>query len=385
MPRHRTSPLMALVLLLVAVILTITTTFGASPEPEKERASLPNIQDVTPSATPFARLDQFLDEIPFPRVYVFYHGPCNGCLITSDNRQCIVGGDRDAFLNAGRYANVVELRAQYGLEKLDDPTAGNNATRIDADGDGCDADDPRLVDWLEDEAEAINREREVAIPHFQLAFIQTWNFSDQYVTAFNQMQAEEIDQCDKAYAIPPATPAIPPKDYRGATATTVPWALHVAEQEANPGSVAHWDSFPLANVYVGPTPTDVPVQMQCAASLNPSTPEPERTYAQWYGAWLDARIGNVSSWDGVRIDSQSNLHSWLDLPVDYDLDEIGDQKTDGRNHLGQLPDLPILERHGREGRGRPGSSRLCLAGELSGCGQLAQFRRHQNCSRHARR
>ena len=343
------------VILVVFAAMTILFSSALSSANPVER-SLAQQGTSTATATPFPMLNAFLDEVPFPRVYVFDHasGPC----ITN------VG----LYEEKARYANVVELHFRQGLSKNSTtPTPDNNymdynPTLLDLDGDGVcyngqstpDPEDVRVVDWLEDQwAQMPANAHGVSVPHYQIAFLPVWYFDASGVGGPGRVHRQQIDDCDHTYAYhdPTVTPT-PQTSADSYLKTPYPWALHAA-----PTGTAHDDrgkevvwvghaTLPLANVYVGTPVVTPPVDIRCPSyttKFTAETPTPQ-SFVEWAPKWLEARVGQTrlhddptsyNPWDGVRIDSQSNLHGWLDLPVDYDLDEIGDQKTDGQgNYVG---------------------------------------------------
>ncbi len=297
----------------------------------------------SPTATTQPKLKEFLDEIPYPRIYAFYH----------NLYPCISGGQKGYFVHEMRYANVAELYYRLGSAKTEAVhTPSYESLKFDAndDGDCDDPDDMRVVDWLEHEWKRMSpNAHHISVPHYQLAFLPLWNFREAG-DGLDAIHRDTVDECDTAYTfIPTPTPtnATPPTPGGPPTSTPIPtatpdadylekqvWALHKAQDANNAGEVILWTGgadLRLINVYAG-TPIATSVSIHCntqvTEGLNPEETPASRTYHEWMPLWVEARIGEtrldedpyeVNPWDGIRIDSQANLFSWAG-DADFDLD-----------------------------------------------------------------
>ncbi len=301
-------------------------------------------QDATsPTATTQPKLKEFLDEIPYPRIYALYH----------NLYPCISGGQKGYFVHEMRYANVAELYYRLGSAKTEAVhTPSYESLKFDAndDGDCDDPDDMRVVDWLEHEWKRMSpNAHHISVPHYQLAFLPLWNFREAG-DGLDAIHRDTVDECDTAYTfIPTPTPtnATPPTPGGPPTSTPIPtatpdadylekqvWALHKAQDANNAGEVILWTGgadLRLINVYAG-TPIATSVSIHCntqvTEGLNPEETPASRTYHEWMPLWVEARIGEtrldedpyeVNPWDGIRIDSQANLFAWA-RDADFDLD-----------------------------------------------------------------
>ena len=272
----------------------------------------------SPTATTQPKLKEFLDEMPFPRVYAFYHNATS----------CVSGGQKAYFVDQMKYVNVAELHYQLGGAKTESSWWKYRYSKIDVNDNGnCDdPDDMRVVDWLEKQWRDMPANAHgVSIPHYQLAFLPLWYFKEDDASGFDVMHRRTVDDCDAAYTFttPTSTPDANYLDKRV-------WALHAATN----GDVVRWRdgaNLALINVYAG-TPTATSVAIRCdtriTEGLTPTETPAPRTYQEWMPLWVDARIGEtqvdndtneINPWDGIRIDSQANLFSWA-RQADFDLD-----------------------------------------------------------------
>ena len=297
----------------------------------------------SPTATTQPKLKEFLDEIPYPRIYAFYH----------NLYPCISGGQKGYFVHEMRYANVAELYYRLGSAKTEAVhTPSYESLKFDAndDGDCDDPDDMRVVDWLEHEWKRMSpNAHHISVPHYQLAFLPLWYFREAG-EGLDAIHRDTVDECDTAYTfVPTPTPtnATPPTPGGPPTSTPIPtatpdahylekqvWALHKAQDANNAGEVILWTGgadLRLINVYAG-TPIATSVSIHCntqvTEGLDPEETPASRTYHEWMPLWVEARIGEtrldenpneVNPWDGIRIDSQANLFSWAG-EADFDLD-----------------------------------------------------------------
>ncbi len=281
-------------------------------------AAAPRYQGGTATPIPFPRLRSFLQDVPFPRTYMFYHvEPA-----ATPTPKCVSSSHKATLLEPmAIYANVIETHMQFGAN---DPGVGWSdyaPWRIPASGGACTTSDPKLAQWLEDQSNALAngtaRNRwNLPVPHFQIAFMSTWNYNLS-VSSFRGRHREAIAACDLAYATPPLTPTANYKNVQT-------WALHTTT-----GQIPTWaGGYGGVNV-LATTPTPFR-DVQCITSTSPNGSTADWRYVDWLPMWLHERIGSVGAWDGVRMDLPGNIHSyWTPPDVDQDLDGCKDYAQNG--------------------------------------------------------
>lgn len=263
--------------------------------------------------------EQFREQVPFPRTYMLYQlaPPANGCL----------GGAtyKKIFEEKAQFANVIETLMDYDSDwKIDlvgatDPGTGQPIP----DGDCNDAGDKVLLTWLAGLSDSIGKNRwNLTAPHYQVAFVSTWNYLKDDVGAERRQQREVVSGGVLTYPTPPPIPTPAPCGKQ--------WPLLTA----SPVQRVNWREFQAANVWVNGQTCSKP----------PLVPGSQR-YIDWLPGWLDANLnGESTAWDGIRIDSPGNIHTYYEPRlVTQDLDTCPDQNENlqGTSCIGENPNGKI--------------------------------------------
>lgn len=237
-----------------------------------------------------------LDDAPYPRTYMFLHD-----VVASASAVCFSGSgannDRDKLLlGRARFASLVEAQMEYG-----------NVWKVDANGDGaCTSADPYLIPWLETQSGSLGRNRwGVIAPHRQLAFVPLWY----YPQACNPGDPNDCG----------AGPHRDDLRMQVEGSCDAQWPLRTPG-----GERAYWKAQLVArplravNVYTNGATCSIGGQ--------------NRRYGDWYPTWLEAKIGGVTAWDGIRLDLPGNMHSYFeprDVDQDLDANNCPDYRQDG--------------------------------------------------------
>lgn len=283
-------------------LLAVTIVFGIRTAMAPRGAQInvvaaPQTQSDTP--IPSTELEAFRNDAPFPRTYMFYHRGFS----------CVSATDKTTLLEQrGRYANVFETHMQYGANDPPPPVSdwtSYQPWRVPTSGNTCTNNDPKMVEWLESRSAALSKNRwNLKVPHWQVAFISTWNYVATPVGGFRDHHRTFIESCDAVVG--------------------QSWALHATNAAR---TIPVWGEYKGVNVLATPTPL---ADIVCRTATTHGGPTQEWRYIDWLPVWLHERIGAVRAWDGVRIDSPGNIHSyWSPREVDQDLDGCQDNAQDG--------------------------------------------------------